>query len=109
MLKKFFKAFFGVAIVGAAAASIYYLMTNDKYADSDDFDDLEDEENDDLQDFLDKEKEADDHYVTLDLTTDKAADDDKVIGDVKKDDNNVVKADYDESDDVEGFSFSDLT
>ena len=109
MLKKFFKAFFCVAFLGAAAAGIYYFLTNDKYADTDDFDDLEDEENDDLQDFLDKEKNADDHYVTLDLTTDKASDDDKVIGDVKKDDNNVVKADSNESDDVEGFSFSDLT
>ncbi|MCR5746272.1 MAG: hypothetical protein K6G03_01015 [Lachnospiraceae bacterium] len=109
MIKKFMKVFLGLAIVGGALAGVYYFLTNDKYADTDDFDDLEDEDNDDLQDFLDKERQSDDHYVTLDLTKDKASENDKVIGQVKTDDSNVVKADSDVNEDVEGFSFTDLT
>ncbi|MBR1525003.1 MAG: hypothetical protein IJ641_11190, partial [Lachnospiraceae bacterium] len=73
-----------------------------------DFDDFDEESNDDLQDFLDNEKK-DDHYVSLDLTKEKATEDDKIIGEVKEDGDKVVKADSDQSGEVEGFSFSDLT
>ena len=110
-MKKFLKALFGVTVIGAAAAGIYYYLTGDKYSDMDDFDDLDDEDNDDLQDFLDNEKAGseDDHYVSLDLTKEKATEEDKIIGDAPEEENKVVKADSEESDEVEGFSFSDLT
>ena len=109
-MKNFLKGLFGVAFLGAAAVSAYYLLTRDKYGDyEDDFDEFDEEDNDDLQDFLDKEKSGDDHYVTLDLTKDKAGDDDKIIGDVRDEKDNVVKADSEENEDIEGFSFTDLT
>ncbi|MBQ9605815.1 MAG: hypothetical protein IJV16_01405 [Lachnospiraceae bacterium] len=104
-MKKFLKGLAGVAIIGGIAAGVYYLLTGDKYTDFDDFDE---ESNDDLQDFLDNEKK-DDHYVSLDLTKEKATEDDKIIGEVKEDGDKVVKADSDQSGEVEGFSFSDLT
>ncbi|MBQ9359801.1 MAG: hypothetical protein IJT96_02055 [Lachnospiraceae bacterium] len=110
-MKKFLKGLFGLAIVGGIAAGIYYYLTGNKYSDFDDFDDDE-ASNDDLQDFLDNEKDGkpEDHYVSLDLTKEKATEDDKIIGDVQKDDESkVVKADSEASDEVEGFSFSDLT
>lgn len=107
-MKKFLKGLFGLAFIGAAVAGIYYYLTGDKYSDVDEFDD---EANDDLQEFLDNEKEggADDHYVSLDLTKDKASEEDKIIGKVDDEEGKVVKADSEESDEVEGFSFSDLT
>ncbi|MBQ8955844.1 MAG: hypothetical protein IJ075_02650 [Lachnospiraceae bacterium] len=110
-MKKFLKGLAGVAIIGGIAAGVYYLLTGDKYTDFDDFDE---ESNDDLQDFLDNEKkddkdDKDDHYVSLDLTKEKATEDDKIIGEVKEDGDKVVKADSDQSGEVEGFSFSDLT
>ncbi len=107
-MKNFLKWFFGLALIGAVAAGIYYFLNGDKYTDVDDFDD---EANDDLQDFLDKEREgnADDHYISLDLTKDRASEEDKIIGKVDEEDNKVVKADSRESEEVEGFSFSDLT
>ena len=108
-MKNFLKGLFGLAFIGAAAASAYYLLTRDRYDEyEDDFDEFDDEDNDDLQDFLDREK-GDDHYVTLDLTKDKANDSDKIIGDVKGDESSVVKADDDANEDIEGFSFTDLT
>lgn len=111
IMKKFLKGLFGLAVIGAAAAGIYYYLTGDNYSDIDDFDDLDDEANDDLQDFLDNEREGskEDHYVSLDLTKEKASEDDKIIGKVEEDEEKVVKADSDKSEDVEGFSFSDLT
>ncbi|MCR5773711.1 MAG: hypothetical protein K6G42_01370 [Lachnospiraceae bacterium] len=107
-MKKFLKGVLGVAVIGAAAAGVYYYLTGNKYSDIEDFDE---ETNDDLQDFLDseKEEEGEDHYVTLDLTKEKASDDDKIIGDVSDEESKVVKADSDESEEVEGFNFSDLT
>ena len=110
-MKKFLKGLFGIAIIGAAAAGIYYYLTGDKYSDVDDFDDPDDETNDELQDFLDNEKEGkeEDMYVSLDLTKDKASEEDKIIGKVDDEEEKVVKADSEESGDVEGFSFSDLT
>ncbi len=111
IMKKFLKGLFGLAVIGAAAAGIYYYLTGDNYSDIDDFDDLDDEANDDLQDFLDNEREGskEDHYVSLDLTKEKASEDDKIIGKVEEDEEKVVKADSDKSEDVEGFSFNDLT
>ena len=75
------------------------------------FDDFDEESNDDLQEFLDKEKAGDneDDYVSIDLAGEKAAEEDKIIGEVKKEEENVVKADSDASEEVQGFSFSDLT
>ena len=109
-MKNFLKGLFGIAFLGAAAASVYYLLTREQYGEyEDDFDEFDEEDNDDLQDFLDNEKNKEDHYVTLDPTKDKAADDDKIIGDVKNEKDNVVKADSEENDDIDGFSFTDLT
>ena len=108
-MKNFLKGLLGVAVIGAIAAGIYYFLNGDKYSEFDDFDE---ESNDDLQDFLDKEKAGDpeDHYISLDLTKEKASEDEKIIGDVeKKEEDNVVKADSKESGEVSGFSFSDLT
>ncbi len=106
MFKKFLKLIGGVAFFGALAASAYYLFF---VRDGEDLYDLDDEVNDDLQDFLDREAGVkDDHYVTLDLSKDKASDDDKIIGDVKEG-KSVLKASSDDSDEVEGFSFTDLT
>ena len=98
----------GIAVIGAAAAGVYYFLTGDKYTEFDDFDE---ESNDDLQEFLDKEKAGDneDDYVSIDLAGEKAAEEDKIIGEVKKEEENVVKADSDASEEVQGFSFSDLT
>ncbi len=111
IMKKLLKWLFGLAAVGAAAAGVYYYLTGHKYTDAYDFDDPEDDGNDDLQDFLDNEREgsAEDHYISLDLTQDKASDDDKIIGKVENEEDKIVKADSDESGEVEGFSFSDLT
>ncbi len=108
IMKNFLKGLFGLAIIGAVAAGIYYWLSDNKYSDVEDFDD---EANDDLQEFLDKEKEGkpDDHYVTLDLTSEKTTEEDKIIGKVDDEDSKVVKADSEESGDVEGFNFSDLT
>lgn len=107
-MKNFLKGLFGLAVIGAVAAGIYYYLTGNKYSDVDDFDD---EANDDLQDFLDNEKKGsdDDHYVSLDLTKEKTTDEDKIIGQVEEEDKKVVKADSEESGEVEGFNFSDLT
>ena len=106
-MKKILKGLLGIAVIGGIAAGIYYFLTGDRYTEFDDFDE---ESNDDLQEFLDKERESeDDLYVSLDLTKEKASEEDKIIGDVKKDENIVVKADSDASEEVEGFSFSDLT
>lgn len=109
-MKNFLKGLLGVAVIGAIAAGVYYFLKGD---DSSEFDDFDEESNDDLQDFLDKEKEGkpDDHYISLDLTKEKASEDDKIIGEVeKKEENeNVVKADSEQSGDVSGFSFTDLT
>ena len=107
-MKKFLKGLFGLALIGGVAAGIYYYLIADKYSDVDDFDD---EANDDLQDFLDKEKEADsdDHYVSLDLTQEKATEEDKIIGKVEEEDDKVVKADSEKNEGVEEFNFSDLT
>ena len=108
IMKNFLKGLFGLAVIGAVAAGIYYYLTGNKYSDVDDFDD---EANDDLQDFLDNEKKGsdDDHYVSLDLTKEKTTDEDKIIGQVEEEDKKVVKADSEESGEVEGFNFSDLT
>ena len=107
MFKKFLQIFLGISILGAAAAGAYYLLTR---GDEEDFDDFDEESNDDLQDFLDKEAQsAEDHYVTLDLTKDTATKDDKIIGEVKKEESKVVKADDETNEAVEGFSFTDLT
>lgn len=110
-MKKLLKWLFGLAAIGAAAAGVYYYLTGQKYTDVEDFDELTDDDNDDLQDFLDNEREgkAEDHYISLDLTKDKASDDDKIIGKVENEEEKIVKADSDESGDVEGFSFNDLT
>ena len=108
-MKNFLKGLMGLALIGGAAAAVYYLLNGDKYTDFEDFDE---ESNDDLQDFLDNEKKGtkEDHYVTLDLTKEKASEDDKIIGEVEKtEDTKVVKADSEKSEEVEGFSFSDLT
>lgn len=108
-MKKLFKGLFGIALVGGIAAAVYYYLTGDKYSDIEEFDE---DNNDDLQDFLDNEKggSEEDHYVSLDLTKERAKEDDKIIGDVSDDkDSSVVKADSDKSEEVEGFSFSDLT
>ena len=106
MFRKILKFVGGVAFFGALAASAYYLFF---VRDGEDLYDLDDETNDDLQDFLDKEAGVrDDHYVTLDLSDKKASDDDRIIGDVKEG-SNVVKASSDDSEGVEGFSFTDLT
>lgn len=108
-MKKLFKGLFGIALIGGIAAAVYYYFSGDKYSDIEEFDE---ETYDDLQDFLDNEKggDADEHYVSLDLTKDKASDDDKIIGEVSEEsDSRIVKADSDQSEDVEGFSFSDLT
>lgn len=107
-MKNVLKGLLGIAVIGAAAAGVYYFLTGDKYTEFDDFDE---ESNDDLQEFLDKEKAGDneDDYVSIDLAGEKAAEEDKIIGEVKKEEENVVKADSDASEEVQGFSFSDLT
>lgn len=107
-MKNVLKGLLGIAVIGAAAAGVYYFLTGDKYTEFDDFDE---ESNDDLQEFLDKEKAGDneDDYVSIDLAGEKAAEDDKIIGEVKKEEEKVVKADSDASEEVQGFSFSDLT
>jgi len=106
-MKNVLKGLLGIAVIGAAAG-VYYFLTGDKYTEFDDFDE---ESNDDLQEFLDKEKAGDneDDYVSIDLAGEKAAEEDKIIGEVKKEEENVVKADSDASEEVQGFSFSDLT
>ncbi len=108
MFKKIMKVLLGVTILAGAAAGAYYFLTRN---DDTDFDDFDEESNDDLQDFLDKEtKASEDHYVSLDLTKDKVSEDDKIIGDVKKEEESkIVKADEEANDAVEGFSFTDLT
>ncbi len=110
-MKKFLKWLFGLAAIGAAAAGVYYYLTGNRYTDVEDFNEADDEDNDDLQEFLDNEREgkAEDHYVSLDLTQDKASEEDKIIGKVDDGEEKIVKADSDESEEVEGFSFSDLT
>lgn len=107
-MKKILKGLLGIAVIGGIAAGVYYFLTGDKYTEFDDFDE---ESNDDLQDFLDKERESDeeDLYVSLDLTGEKASGDDRIIGEVKDEEDKVVKADSDASGEVESFSFSDLT
>ncbi len=107
-MKNVLKGLLGIAVIGAAAAGVYYFLTGDKYTEFDDFDE---ESNDDLQEFLDKEKAGDneDDYVSIDLAGEKAAEEDKIIGEVKKEEEKVVKADSDASEEVQGFSFSDLT
>ncbi|MBO5551352.1 MAG: hypothetical protein J5966_05275, partial [Lachnospiraceae bacterium] len=91
-MKKILKGLLGIAVIGGIAAGVYYFLTGDKYTEFDDFDE---ESNDDLQDFLDKERESDeeDLYVSLDLTGEKASGDDRIIGEVKDEEDKVVKAD----------------
>ena len=109
MAKTFRKIILGTAVIGAAAAGIHHILNSKDRLD--DFDDFDDEINDDLEEFLKEEAEnSEREYVPLDLSGEKkVSEDDKIIGKVYNDSDNVVKESDEKHDGAKEFKFTDLS
>ena len=111
MAKNFGKFLVGAALAGAVAAGVYYLLKSDEALE--DFDDFDDEINDDLEDFLREEAEnSEREYVPLDLSNSENKVDtkeEKIIGDVPSDKDNVVKESDEKKEEAKEFKFTDLS